>query len=119
MKSLALAVLWSAALTAPAYAHDERLPPPAFLFDGIIQDRDVGLVFGYLREALDAATQGREAPPPVALEQRASEIGEEMKRRGAVAARIFIDVIEKIVRESMRERPPPPALPPSPSSRGI
>ena len=82
MKLLALAGLF-AALAAPAYAHDERLPPPA------------------------------------GIERRANEIGEEMKRRGAVAARIFIDVIETSVRESMRERAPAPALPPSPSSGRI
>jgi hypothetical protein len=113
-----ITVLAGAALSASAQAHDER-PAPGAIFAGIVQERDVDLVFDYLREALDAAAQGREAPPADAIARRAETIGEELTRRGAAAARVFVDAIEKHVREGLRERDPRPALPPSPSSRRI
>lgn len=111
MKRAAICALLLA-LGAPAYAHDRGAPEPSLL-GGIVQERDVDLVFGYLREALGAAVQGREAPPSVEIEQGANEIGDEMKRRGAAAARVFIDVIEKSVRGTLNEPAPRPALPPS------
>jgi hypothetical protein len=79
--------------------------PPAgsALFGGIVQEKDVGLFFDYLRNALQAAVDGREAQPPEELVQRAEAIGEEVKRRGAAAARAVIDAIEQSVREGMRE----------------
>ena len=43
---------------------------------GLVQEQDIDLVFGYLREALGAAVQGREAPPPDELRRRADEIGD-------------------------------------------
>ena len=118
MKRAAIAGLLLA-LCASAYAHDERRAPPAAILGGIVQERDVDLVFDYLREALDAAVEGREAPPPDEIARRAGAIGEEMKRRGAAAARVFIDVIEKSVREGLREPVPRPALPPSSPSQRI
>lgn len=101
-------------LCAPAYAHDERSTNPEVVLGGIVQERDVDLVFDYLRDALSAAVLGRDAPaPPRELEQRAEAIGDEMKRRGAAAARVFIDVIEKSVREGLSDPPQRPALPPT------
>ena len=113
MQRIIAAVLLGLALCASAYAHDERHPPAGPLFGGIVQERDIGLVFGYLREALDATIEGREAPPSAEITQRAEEIGGEMKRRGAAAARAFVDVIENTVREGLREPAPRRALPPS------
>ena len=102
------------AFSTSAYAHDPRLPAPESILGGIVQERDVDLVFDYLRDALSAAVLGRDAPaPPRELEQRAEAIGEEMKRRGAAAARVFIDVIEKSVREGLSDPPQRPALPPT------
>ena len=118
MKNAAIAGLLLASCVS-AHAHDERRPPPASILGGLVQERDVGLVFDYLREALDAAVEGREAPPPDEISRRAGAIGEEMKRRGAAAARVFIDVIEKSVRDGMREPAPRPALPPRPSGQRI
>ena len=100
---------------ASVYAHDPRYPMPESIFGGIVQERDVGLVFGYLRESLSAAIEGREAAPPDELARRAESIGEELKRRGAAAARDVLDTIERSVREGVREQPQssPRALPPS------
>jgi hypothetical protein len=101
-------------LCAPAYAHDEGSTNPEVLFGGVVQERDIDLVFDYLRDALSAAVLGREAPPPPPeLEQRAEAAGDEMKRRGAAAARVLIDVLEKSVREGLGEPPPRSALPPT------
>lgn len=102
------------AFSASAYAHDRRPLPPESVLGAIVQERDVDLVFDYLREALGAAVLGRDAPPPPReLEQRAEAIGDEMKRRGAAAARVIIDVIERSVREGLRDPPQRPALPPT------
>ena len=117
MRRYAIAALL-AALSASVQAHDER-PAPGALFGGVVEERDVGLVFDYLREALDAAVEGREPPAADEIARRTEAIGEDLARRGAAAARVFVDVIEKHVREGMRERAPRPALPPSPTSRRI
>jgi hypothetical protein len=106
-------------LSSAAYANDSGTRPPSMdaLLGGIVQERDVGLVFDYLRDALRAAVDGREAPqPPDELTRRGEAIGDEMKRRGASAAQAVLDAIEKSVRESMRE---PRRLPPSSSAQRI
>jgi len=115
MKRTVIAVLLGVTLSASAYAHEPRGPLGESIFGGIVQERDVGLVFGYLREALSAAVEGREAAPPSELVERAESMGEELKRRGAAAGRAVLDAIEQSVREGMRDIPrsAPPALPPS------
>jgi hypothetical protein len=114
MKKLLLAIVLASGFAAPAAAgpnEDPRSAFPGALLGGIVQERDVGLVFDYLRQALQAAVDGREPPSSDELAQRAEVIGDEVKRRGAAAARAVIDAIEQSVREGMREpRPlPPPA----------
>ena len=74
---------------------------------GIVQDQDAALFFDYLRDAVSAAAEERSADPPHALRRRAQEIGEEMKRHGAAAARALIDTLESAVREAPREPPRP------------
>ena len=86
---------------APGALAQERRPLPDAVFGGIVQDRDVTVFFDYLREALNAAIEGREPAPPDELQQRAEAMGEEMKRRGAVAARALIDAIEASVRQRL------------------
>ena len=92
------------------------MPPIEALFSGLVQEQDVALAFRYLRESLDAALLGREpAPPPEALIQRAETIGNELKRRGGVAAHRVLDEIERILREEVRK--PPHATPSSPAQK--
>jgi hypothetical protein len=78
---------------------------------GIVQQQDIELFFDYLRDAVTAAAEGRPAEPPQALARRAQEIGEEMKRHGAAAARALIDALESELREAPREPPRPLGAP--------
>lgn len=116
MKQIVVAGLMLLGLAASAHAEDPRFPLPEALLGGIVQETDVALIFGYAREAFSAAIEGREAPPPEALSQRAEVIGGELKRRGAAAGRAIIDVIESAVRGAMRE-PRGHALPIDPGRR--
>ena len=118
MRNLLFVSVAGLALSAPAHAHESDVPIMGPLLGGIVQEREVGLVFGYLREALDAAMEGREAAPPQELTQRAEVIGEELKRRGAAAARSILDSVEAAVREGMRE-PRSQPLPPQPGRMRI
>jgi hypothetical protein len=103
-----------------AYAHDPQRDgsfPIESIFAGLIEEQDVALAMGYLRESLDAALQGREPPlPPAALVQRGEVIANEVKRRGAASVRSVLDVLEGILREGVREEP---RLPPSSPMRRI
>ena len=109
MRKLIVAAFLIAGVTAPALA--EPFSPEA-LFGGIVQERDVSLLFSYFREAFAAALQGRDVRPPYELQQRAEAIADEVKRRGAIAGSAVIDEIERNVREELRERP---RIPPSDS----
>ena len=111
MKRALAAGLIGLALAGPAAAHDPVPPLAASLFEGLVRDSDVDLVFDYLRESARAALRGREAPPPDALNQRAEQVTEELKRRGETAVRILLDALERSVRDSIREQPPRPQRP--------
>jgi hypothetical protein len=88
----------------------DSLPPAAEYFEGVVQEEDVSLVFGYLREALRAAIAGREPPPVEPLLERADAIGDALAKRGAMAGLAVLDAIENAVRESLKETP---RLPPA------
>jgi len=119
VRRIVVAMALGVALCGPAAAH-ESPPLGADLFGGIVRDSDVDLVFDYLRESTRAALEGREAPVPDALSSRAEQMAEEVRRRGGVAARVFIEVIERSVRDAMRDGPQAPHLPPSyPSGQRI
>ena len=116
MRRVVVASFVAFSLCASAHAEDSRWPLPETLFSGIVQERDIALIFGYAREALSAAVEGRDAAPPEELTQRAEAIGSEMKRRGAVAGRAILDAIESAVRDAVRE-PRRPSLPLDPGRR--
>ena len=107
MRRVAVAGLLGLVVCASAHAQDARRPATDALLRGIVQERDVALVFDYLREVVTAASEGREAAPPAELAERAEAIGQEVKRHGAAAARALIDAVESSLRESMREPRPP------------
>src|SRR5688572_17658449 len=105
MRNHAAALLISLSLCAPAQAAPPDDPIDAAIgsfLHGLVDERDVGLVFGYLREAFDGALHGREVSPPPALTQRAEVIADEAKRRGAAAGHAILDAIERSVRESIK-----------------
>jgi hypothetical protein len=107
MRRVVVAGLLGLAVCASAHAQDARRPATEALLGGIVQERDVALVFDYLRDVVTAAAEGREAAPPVELTERAEAIGQEVKRHGAAAARALIDAVESALREGMREPRPP------------
>jgi hypothetical protein len=109
------AALWPA---APSQAADTEAAPRA----PVIRDSDVDLVFAYLREALRAAAEGREAPPSGALEQRGAEIAETLRRRGLEAGQGLLNEAERGAREALREWERPrrePAARPLPGQQAI
>ena len=92
---IAAAALIGIALIAPAHAAEPFI-------GGVVKESDVTLLFDYLRDAMSAAFQGREAAPPEALARRAEEIAVEARRHGEIAARAALDAIEHDLREAMR-----------------
>ena len=104
--AVALAVSLPVHAAGPA---EGTAPLESFAY-GIVQEQDVALVFDYLRDALGAAIAGREpSPPPEELTRRAEAIGEEVRRRGEIAARALLDAIERSLRGTVPEAPRPPA----------
>ena len=102
-------------LQAPAFADAkdplDRLDPEILLKD-VVSERDVSMLFAYLRSAALAAVEGREAPAPEALQRRAETLGKVLKLRGALAAWALIDALEASANEVLRG-PAAPALPPT------
>lgn len=103
-KSFAI-VLLLGAVCAPAHGGESSARRP------LLQERDVSLVFDYLREAIEAASAGRAAPPPEALARRAEEIGEQVKQHGLAAARGLVDALESTIRDEIG-KPRAPAVAP-------
>ena len=99
------------ALCAPASA--EQKPDPVaqiesllnsgVLFQGVVREEDVSLVFAHLRAALMAAYAGREAPPPEELNRRAEAIAAELKSRGMLAGLLLLTAFEAAARQALRE----------------
>lgn len=114
------AALTALALSSPALADDgkdqdplSRLEPQALL-QGMIREGDVSLLFAYLRSAMLAAVEGREAPAPEELQKRAEKLGDELKLRGALAAWALLNALEASANEVLRgPAAPRPALPPT------
>jgi hypothetical protein len=82
---------------------------------GLVREQDVSLLFAYLRLALAAAIEGREAPPvPEELTGRVESLGQALKAQGALAALALLAMMEQRAKQALREAPTPrPALPPS------
>jgi hypothetical protein len=111
-----VAIAVSLAWGAPAMAGDRTADPlaqidPQVLFKGMVTEADVTLLFAYLRSALLAASQGRDAPVPEELHRRAEALGNELKLRGTLTGLLMLGAIERSAREALREPPPRPALP--------
>ncbi|MCW5606074.1 MAG: hypothetical protein KIT18_16160 [Burkholderiales bacterium] len=116
---------WLAAVAAalafgmPAHAGERQPDPfaqidPQVLFRGMVSEADVSLLFSYLRAAMLAASQGRDAPVPEELNRRAEALGNELKLRGMLAGLLLLNAIEQSAKEALREPPPQsrPAPPP-------
>jgi hypothetical protein len=98
------------------FATIEKLLDSGVLWQGVVREEDVSLLFAYLRATLLAASQGREAPPaPEALGRRADEIAGELKARGTAASLLLLTALEAAAREALREMQP--TAPAAPSAR--
>ena len=113
MRRLLITALIGFGLCFPAHAAgDDPLGAIGESFvRGLVHERDVALVFDYLREALDAAADGRDPPAADRILERGEAIGVEAKRRGVVAGRAVLDAIEQSVRDLFRDRRLAPPLP--------
>ena len=105
----------SLALSAPAIAGEtedrdalSRIEPQ-MLFQGMIREGDIDLLFDQLRQAMLAAAEGRDAPPSAALEARAAELGVELRLRGTLAGLVLLNALESNARQMLREAVPPPS----------
>lgn len=118
MRRVAFSVLLGFTLCAAAHATEPIAKPAADaepFMRGLVQPADVALVLSYLRDALAAAAEGREAPAPDELTRRAEAIAEDLKRRGVVTGRALVDALERMLGE--RERATPRLPPSSPLQR--
>jgi hypothetical protein len=106
------------ALCLPALAIAQQSPPaappapPAYL-QGLVSEEDVTALFDYLRSALVAAAEGREAPMPEDLRRRMEMLGADLKLRGTIGGVLLLKSLEAQIKELMRSPPSaPPDLPP-------
>lgn len=108
---LALAVPAQAGEKPDPFAQLEPLVNPRTLLQGVVREEDVSLLFTHLRAALLAASEGREAPLPEELNQRAEAIGAELRARGLLTGLLFLTAFEAFARQAMRDalaNPVPP-----------
>ncbi len=113
MKRLPLiaALVLGAALCAPAQAAErdplaglEPLLTPQLLLGGLVTDNDFSLLFAHLRASMLATAEGREPPPvPAALSQRIETAGGELRVRGALIGLALSQVMERAVRDALRD----------------
>lgn len=86
------------------FAAMESLLTPQVLLGGVVQERDVSLFFDHLRASMLAAGEGRASPPlPDELDRRLEAAGAEMRLRGTLIGLALSQVMERALRESLRE----------------
>ena len=119
-----VAVCASFLALSPALADDGRDPLSRLesgeTWRGLVRERDVSLLFDYLRSALSAAIEGRDAPPvPEELTGRVEAMGQALKAQGVLAALALLATLEQRAKRALRDVPAPrPTLPPTqPSTR--
>lgn len=90
------------------FAAMESLLTPQALLGGVVQERDISLLFDHLRASMLAAAEGRAAPPlPDELGRRLEATGAEMRLRGTLIGLALSQSLERALRESLRELSPP------------
>ncbi len=105
------AVVLMLGLAAPAGAEEkpgpavriEQLLDPKILFQGVVREDDVSLLFEHFRAALLASYQGREAPAPDELNRRVEAISSELKSRGTLAGLLLLTAFEAAARQALRD----------------
>ena len=92
-----------AAEQADPLAQIEPLIDPKILFQGVVREEDLALLFAHLKSALLASYQGREVPAPDELNRRLEAISGELRARGAVAGLLMLAAFEAAARQALRE----------------
>ena len=87
----------------------QMMTPEAWL-GGRVTERDVELLFAYLKASLAAASQGREVPVPDELSQRAEAIGRELQMHGILTGLLMLQILEARTKQLLREARPAPGL---------
>jgi len=85
------------------FAQVEPLLQPQILFQGVVREEDISLLFAHLRAALIASYQGRAAPTPEELNRRMGEISGELKARGVLAGLVLLSAFESAARQALSE----------------
>ena len=101
--ALALAVPSHAADKPDPFAQLDTLLSSGALFQGLVREDDVSLLFTHLREALAAAYAGRQAPPTDELNRRVEVLAGELKARGTLAGLLLLNAFEAAAREAVRD----------------
>ena len=83
----------------------QMMSPEAWL-GGRVTERDVELLFAYLKASLAAASQGREVPVPDELNQRAEAIGRELQMHGMLTGLLMLQILEARTKQLLREAQP-------------
>jgi hypothetical protein len=115
--TIAVAVL-TLGLAAPApvgadgradpFAGIDSLLDPNALFQGVVREEDLSVLFAHLRAALIASYQGREAPSTEELDRRMEAIAAEMRVRGALAGLALLTAFELAAHRALRDAAPVP-----------
>ena len=85
----------------PAGSPDEAM---ARIAGKVMTEENIGLLFGLMRQSLNAAAEGKPAPELSAEEKaRIEASAKEMQRPGLEAAMRMLDEVEKEMRAAVRE----------------
>ena len=111
LRRLLSALVAGAVLSASAHAAErdpvavlESLLTPQLLLGGLVTDNDVSLLFAHLRASMLATAEGREPPPmPAALSQRIETARGELRVRGTLIGLALSQVMERAVRDALRD----------------
>lgn len=110
LQALAVLALLHAGAPARAQTQDPRgelgAITPQHLFQDLIRDNDVTLLFKHLREAMAAAARGEEAHGSEALQRRAEQIQRELAAHGSALLGALLSAAEAEARRALREAPP-------------
>jgi hypothetical protein len=109
LRYLLTVVVTSMALSQTAIAQQrdpfERLEAinPEVLFQGLVREDDVSLLFNHLRESMAATARGEEPRESEAVKRRAEEIQREVAVRGTVLIGALLSAFESAAKQAIRE----------------
>ena len=103
VSGMALSVSAHAAERDP-FSGPESLLTPQVLLSGLVNEKDVSLLFAHLRASMLATAGGQEPPPmPAELSQRLDTAGGELRVRGTLIGLALSQVMERAIRDAVRD----------------